>query len=42
MDGKKLTELDLGLKEKLILKEAVKKLHGTELEKLLREYHVIS
>src|SRR5699024_12224531 len=36
MDGKKLTELDLGLKEKLILKEAVKKLHGTELEKLLR------
>ena len=41
MDGKKLTELDLGLKERIVLKEAIKKVRGTELEKLLKEYHVI-
>lgn len=40
-DGKKLTELDLGLKRKLALKEALKKAEGTDIEKLLHEYHVI-
>lgn len=41
MDGKKITELNLGLKEKIVLKEAIKKVRGTEIEKLLKEYHVI-
>ncbi|SHO48351.1 oleate hydratase [Anaerocolumna xylanovorans] len=40
-DGKKLTELDLGLKRKLALKEALKKAEGTDIEKLLREFNVI-
>lgn len=40
-DGKKLTDLDLGLKRKLALKEALKKVEGTDIEKLLKEYHVI-
>ena len=40
-DGKPITEMDLGLKEKLVLHEALKKIAGTDLEKLLREYHVI-
>ena len=40
-DGKKITEMDLGLKEKLVLHEALKKIEGTDIEKLLKEYHVI-
>ena len=40
-DGKKITEMDLGFKEKLVLKEALKKIEGTDIEKLLKEYHVI-
>ena len=40
-DGKKITEMDLGFKEKIVLHEALKKIAGTDLEKLLREYHVI-
>ena len=40
-DGKKLTEMDLGLKEKLVLHEALKKIEGTDIEKLLKEYRVI-
>lgn len=40
-DGKKLTELDLGLKRKLALKEALKKAEGTDIEKLLHEYNII-
>ncbi len=40
-DGKKITEMNLNLKEKLALKEILKKIHGTDIEKLLKEYHVI-
>ena len=40
-DGKAITEMDLGLKEKLVLHEALKKLAGTDIEKLLKAYHVI-
>ncbi len=40
-DGKKITEMDLGLKEKLVLHEALKKIAGTDIEKLLREHLVI-
>ena len=40
-DGKPITEMDLGLKEKLVLHEALKKLAGTDIEKLLKEYRVI-
>ena len=40
-DGKKITDLDLGFKEKLALKEALKRISGTDVEKLLQEYHVI-
>ncbi len=40
-DGKKITEMDLGLKEKLVLHEALKKIAGTDIEKLLQRYHVI-
>ena len=40
-DGKPITEMDLGLKEKLVLHEALKKIAGTDVEKLLKEYHVI-
>ena len=40
-DGKKLTDMDLGLKERLALKEVLKKVEGTDIEKLLREYCVI-
>ena len=40
-DGKKITEMDLGLKEKLVLHEALKKIAGTDIEKLLKEHLVI-
>lgn len=40
-DGKKVTDMELGLKEKLELKEMLKQIHGTDIEKLLIEYHVI-
>lgn len=40
-DGKKLTDMDMGLKGKIVMKEALKKIKGTDLEKLLEEHHVI-
>lgn len=40
-DGKPLTEMHLGFAEKLALKKALEKIHNTDVEKLLQEYHVI-
>ncbi len=40
-DGKKITDMDLGFKERIALKEVLKKVEGTDLAKLLREYEVI-
>ncbi len=40
-DGKPLTEMHLGFAEKIALKKVLEKLHGTDIEKLLTEYHVI-
>ena len=40
-DGRRITDLDLGFKEKLALKEVLKKVSGTEVERLLLEYQVI-
>ena len=40
-DGKKITDMKLGFKEKFALKELMKKAEGTEVAKLLKEYDVI-
>ena len=40
-DGKKATEMELGPKEKLVIEEVLNKIHGTDIEKLLKEYKVI-
>ena len=40
-DGKKATDMEMGLVEKLAVKKALDKLEGTDIEKLLKEYHVI-
>ena len=40
-DGKALTEMDLGLKERLAVKKLLEKIAGTDIEKLLKEYRVI-
>ncbi|WP_124067167.1 oleate hydratase [Clostridium sp. E02] len=40
-DGKKLTELNLGNNDKLALMEVFKKIAGTDIEKLLKEYNII-
>ena len=40
-DGKAITDMNLGLKEKIALKEAFKTIKGTDIEKLLKEYKVI-
>ena len=37
-DGKKITDMDLPLIPRLALKEALKKIEGTDLEKILKEY----
>jgi oleate hydratase len=33
--------MNLSFKEKVTLKEVLKKIHGTDIEKLLKEYNVI-
>lgn len=40
-DGKKITDMNLGFKEKLALKEVMKKIDGSEIKKLLEEHEVI-
>ena len=40
-DGKPITDMELGFKEKIALKEALKSIKGTDIEKLLKEYNVI-
>ena len=40
-DDKKITEMKLDMKQKIALKEILKKIEGTEVEKLLVEHHVI-
>ncbi len=40
-DGKPMTDMPLGMKERIALKEVLKKISGTDIEKLLHEYHVI-
>jgi oleate hydratase len=40
-DGKKITDLDLDPNMKVVLKEALKKIAGTDIEKLLKEYALI-
>ena len=40
-DGKKITDMEMPLVGKLALKEALKKIEGTEVEKLLKEDNVI-
>ena len=40
-DGRKITDMDLGVVEKLALKELLKKVRGTDIEKLLVEHGAI-
>ncbi|MEG0924060.1 MAG: oleate hydratase [Anaerovoracaceae bacterium] len=40
-DGKKITDMELGFTEKFALKKVLKKIEGTDIEKLLNEYHLI-
>lgn len=40
-DGRPLTEMKLGLKEKMAVKKVMDTIQGTDIEKLLKEYHVI-
>ena len=40
-DGRKLTEMELPFVKKLALKEALRKIEGTDLEKFLKKYNAI-
>ena len=40
-DGKKLTDIDLPFIQRVALKEVLKKIEGTDLEKFLKEYNAI-
>ena len=40
-DGKKPIDMDLSFMEKMALKKALAKIEGTDIEKLLKEYHII-
>jgi len=40
-DGKGINELQLGFSEKIALKKVLKKVEGTDIDSLLKEYHLI-
>jgi oleate hydratase len=40
-DGKRITDLELDPNIKVVFNEAMKKIAGTDIEKLLKEYHLI-
>ncbi len=40
-DGKPITDMELNFVEKFILKQALRKTEGTDIEKLLEKYHII-
>ena len=40
-DGKKITDMDLPFIQRVALKEVLKKIEGTDLEKILKEYNAI-
>lgn len=40
-DGKKITDMDMDLKQKIAVKELLKKIEGTDIDKILKEYDVI-
>ena len=40
-DGAPLTEMKLGFKQKIAVGKALDFIRGTDVEKLLKEYHVI-
>lgn len=40
-DGRKITDMKLGLKEKIAMKELLKAVEGTDVEKLLREHGAV-
>ena len=40
-DGQKITTMDFGLMERLVIREGLRKIAGTDIEKLLKEYGVI-
>ena len=40
-DGKPLTNMKLDFKEKMVVNKLLEKIRGTDIEKLLKEYHVI-
>ena len=40
-DGRPITEMDLGIKERMAVKKVLEKIHGTDIEKLLKEYQII-
>lgn len=41
-DGKPLTDMELGFKEKMVLNKLLKKIRDTDMEKLLKAHHVIA
>ncbi len=40
-DGRKLTDLNLGFKEKIAMKEVLKRITGTDIETLLKNYNML-
>ena len=40
-DQKSLIEMNISWAEQTLLKEALKKIHGTYIEELLKEYHLL-
>ena len=41
-DGQPLTQMKMGLKEKIAVGKALSFIKNTDIEKLLKEYHIIS
>ena len=40
-DGRPITDMKLDLKQKIALKKILERIEGTEVEKLIKRYHVI-
>ena len=40
-DGKKATDMDMNLPQRMAVKELLKKIEGTDIELILKQYNVI-
>jgi oleate hydratase len=40
-DGKKITDMEMGFFQKIVVNQVLKKVQGTDIDKLLKDHHLI-